>query len=213
MLINLYLMNIINSDIEKQVRQLADAQFKLGTCYLLGLGVKRNDTSAIECYTAAAEHNHAHARDILGWCNKNRIGDAVIPVDDKKCSQQSGRVQFVYLLECSRGKFYVGKTFNLRTRLIEHRSGNGAQWTRRYSPTDRGILSWHVSTSVHDEDNTTLDLMALKGIDNVRGGIFCQIDLPDHQLKVIKERLASTRNACFRCGKSSHFLANCPKIS
>ena len=41
---------------------------------------------------------------------------------------------YVYILECSDGTFYTGSTNNLDRRLIEHRSGEGANYTRKRLP-------------------------------------------------------------------------------
>lgn len=41
---------------------------------------------------------------------------------------------FMYLLECSDGTFYTGSTRNLAARLLQHRHGEGAHYTRRRLP-------------------------------------------------------------------------------
>jgi len=37
---------------------------------------------------------------------------------------------FVYILECKNGTLYTGVTTDLERRLIEHKSGEGAKYTR-----------------------------------------------------------------------------------
>ena len=37
---------------------------------------------------------------------------------------------FVYILECANGRLYTGITTDLERRFQEHRSGNGAMFTR-----------------------------------------------------------------------------------
>jgi predicted GIY-YIG superfamily endonuclease len=44
------------------------------------------------------------------------------------------RNHFVYVLRLQDGKKYVGRTSNLRQCLNQHFSGDGSEWTKRYSP-------------------------------------------------------------------------------
>jgi len=39
-----------------------------------------------------------------------------------------------YLLRCSNGSYYVGRTDDVARRLEEHNSGKGAEHTRKYRP-------------------------------------------------------------------------------
>ena len=41
---------------------------------------------------------------------------------------------YTYILECSDGTYYVGSTFNLERRLVQHSTGEGAEYTRRRRP-------------------------------------------------------------------------------
>ena len=43
---------------------------------------------------------------------------------------------FVYILRCRDESFYVGSTRSLETRLIQHASGKGAEYTRRRLPVE-----------------------------------------------------------------------------
>ena len=40
----------------------------------------------------------------------------------------------MYILECSDGSYYTGSTNNLERRILEHSSGEGANYTKRRSP-------------------------------------------------------------------------------
>ena len=46
---------------------------------------------------------------------------------------------WVYILECSDGSYYVGSTTHLEARLHQHRSGDGAAYTRWRRPV---TLAW-----------------------------------------------------------------------
>ena len=54
--------------------------------------------------------------------------------------------------------------------------------------------------------------MTKYGIDNVRGGSFCQINLNDNQIEVLKSMITSTQDKCFNCNKTGHFINDCPNI-
>jgi putative endonuclease len=41
---------------------------------------------------------------------------------------------FMYILQCSDGKFYTGSTVNIDKRVIEHQSGFGANYTKDKLP-------------------------------------------------------------------------------
>ena len=43
---------------------------------------------------------------------------------------------FVYILRCADGSYYVGKTNDLSTRLTEHQSGVGADYTAIRRPVE-----------------------------------------------------------------------------
>ena len=113
----------------------------------------------------------------------------------------------LYVLELDGGKFYVGKTDNLERRLQEHRDGLGAEWTKlhQFVKLHMSVLNSNASL----EDYYTLLYMDRYGIENVRGGSFCQIHLSDAQKEVIPQMMASYFDRCYCCGKSGHFAKHC----
>jgi len=40
----------------------------------------------------------------------------------------------MYILECANGKYYVGSTHDLKTRIRQHQDGEGANFTKKYLP-------------------------------------------------------------------------------
>lgn len=40
----------------------------------------------------------------------------------------------MYILECSNGNYYTGSTKDIDKRLLEHKSGRGANYTKKYLP-------------------------------------------------------------------------------
>lgn len=114
----------------------------------------------------------------------------------------------LYVLQLEDDKWYVGKTDDVNKRFDQHKSGKGSAWTKEYNPIK--IHETRKITSVHDETNATLDLMKKYGIDNVRGGAYCQVDLPDEVESLIKQQINSNTDKCYKCGLKGHFANKCP---
>lgn len=116
-------------------------------------------------------------------------------------------IQLLYVLELKNGKYYVGKTNNLQRRFQQHVDGAGSVWTRKYSPLaiERSVI---VDGPLH-EDRVTKELMLKHGIDNVRGGSYCRIDLDAGQYQSLTTELRSASGVCFKCGRPGHFAAQC----
>ena len=56
-----------------------EGQWKLGICYLRGIGVARNDEEAVKWFRKAAEQDYYHAQYLLGRCYFEGTG---VPKDD-----------------------------------------------------------------------------------------------------------------------------------
>jgi predicted GIY-YIG superfamily endonuclease len=60
---------------------------------------------------------------------------------------------FVYILRCADGSYYVGRTDNLLTRLTEHQSGVGADFTSARRPVEMVYAEEHsTSRSANDRE-------------------------------------------------------------
>ena len=114
----------------------------------------------------------------------------------------------IYVLKLKSGKYYVGKTNNVNVRLNDHISSKGSAWTKKYKP----ISVEHVFKNCDnfDEDKYTIKLMSEKGIDNVRGGSFCEIKLNQASYETIQRMIRSIHDKCHFCGEAGHFIRNCP---
>ena len=51
------------------------------------------------------------------------------------------------------------------------------------------------------------------GINNVRGGSFCQIKLNEHNMSTLKQIINNVTDKCYICGNSGHYANDCKKIS
>ena len=61
------------------------------------------------------------------------------------------------------------------------------------------------------KDKFTLKYMDKYGIDNVRGGTFCQVYLNKTTTDFINKMLQGALNKCYKCNESGHFASQCVK--
>jgi len=99
-------------------------------------------------------------------------------------------MQFVYSLDCKEGKKYIGQTNNIIRRFKEHKTGEGAAWTNRF--TAESITRLEETTGKDFKELAwTLEAMSEYGIQNVRGGPFCRVELTTQDIKTIVELMKS----------------------
>ena len=118
---------------------------------------------------------------------------------------------FIYVLELEKNKFYIGKTANPNFRLEQHFNSGGAAWTKKYKPIN--VLELISDCDNFDEDKYTLKYMEKYGINNVRGGSFCEIKLNDNNLITLHQIINSVTDKCYICGNKGHYANDCKKES
>jgi cellular nucleic acid-binding protein len=117
-------------------------------------------------------------------------------------------MESLYVLQLEDNKWYVGKTTDINRRFTQHQTGQGSAWTKSYKPIR--IVETRCLKDAYDETNTTKDYMKKYGIDNVRGGAYAQVVLPDDVEKVLKQELRGDSDTCFKCNLKGHYANRCP---
>ena len=118
---------------------------------------------------------------------------------------------FIYILQLENNKYYVGKTNNPSFRLFDHFVSNGSLWTKKYKPIS--VLELLPDCDNYDEDKYTIKYMELYGINNVRGGSFCEIKLSDSNVNTLKQIITSINDKCYICGIKGHYARQCKEVS
>ena len=138
----------------------------------------------------------------------------------------------VYVLRLQQGKYYVGKTKNLKRRLREHkeRGAGCAEWTKIYPMIDRVPCSLSYQPGLADSDEPatstqetgdanaieraeTLYQIKLHGIENVRGSKWSSVELTEEQKAEAMEAVRELEDRCYLCDAVGHLQKDCPKAT
>lgn len=111
---------------------------------------------------------------------------------------------YIYILKCESGKYYVGKTKDIRRRIEQHLIRKTCKWTEKFKPLE--IEKIFITDDALDEDKWVKKYIMLQGLNNVRGGSYCQINLKKNQMECIIHEICHSRGRCFYCFADSHLV-------
>ncbi len=98
----------------------------------------------------------------------------------------------IYILQLENDKYYIGKTINPEFRINDHFNSNGSSWTQKYKPIN--LIEVIPNCDDFDEDKFTIQYMDKFGIDNVRGGSFCEFILNNDSISTISRMIKGATN-------------------
>lgn len=106
-----------------------------------------------------------------------RLGQA-IRREYSRVKQDTNAKYYTYVLQLQDGKFYVGNTDNIYTRLLDHTlmTQSSALWVRHHGPV-QGVLEILRNSAALDEHYKTLQYMSMFGWENVRGSSYCKVQM------------------------------------
>ena len=104
----------------------------------------------------------------------------------------------LYILKLKNGKYYIGTTNkDISDRLQEHIDGNGSSWTRHHKVLK--LEKAFPDCDRYDEDKWTKKYMNKYGIENVRGGSYCQLKLNHNSIETLSREISHANNKCLYC--------------
>jgi hypothetical protein len=118
---------------------------------------------------------------------------------------------YIYVIRLENNKYYVGKTKNPTFRLRNHFNEYGSAWTKKYRPII--IHELVPECDNFDEDKYTIKYMTKFGIDNVRGGSFCQLKLDASSYRTLRRMINGSSDKCYKCNKEDHYVNECDSVT
>ena len=112
----------------------------------------------------------------------------------------------IYILSLENGKYYIGKTRDISSRLNSHFEGNGSAWTKKFKPTMEFTVFDNCDD--FDEDKYVKIYMSKYGIENVRGGSYSRVNLTENEKNLLTKEINGCSDKCFICG-GKHFAKKC----
>lgn len=110
-------------------------------------------------------------------------------------------MEYIYILECQKNKYFIGKTYNIQIEYNEHLDGTFCDLTREYKPIG-------IKCIFEQNENININIVIAKYI--LKYGketiFFIQEDYIDKNL--IKKIIKSKNQDCI-CKSKDHWLKDC----
>ena len=94
---------------------------------------------------------------------------------------------YIYILKLQNDKYFIGTTLNPDIKLTDNFLSDNSNWTKLHKPLE--IVDIIPCCDLLDDTNYTLQYMKKFGIDNVRGGAYCDITLSIDTIQSISKLL------------------------
>lgn len=95
----------------------------------------------------------------------------------------------IYVLQLADGCYYVGQSATPAKRIKKHFAGKGSAWTRLHRPLhvvrQYTFAAASYREAEHEENRRVLELVAIHGWQNVRGGFFSSVDEEEHRKNLL----------------------------
>jgi hypothetical protein len=207
-------LNIIISHVTDNKYEIKISGIDSSDNQILHKGIFELDTDALNRLIYGFESMHGltifygyDSDKQFPWIKPHHICIPITDIYELKDNYNTEIINYIYVLELSENKYYVGKTRNPHIRISDHLVGKGSEWTKTFKPIT--IQSINQMVNDFDEDMYTLQLMREHGIDNVRGGSFCKLVLSAEDKLTINRMIQGSANKCYECGKSGHYANKC----
>ena len=120
----------------------------------------------------------------------------------------------VYVLKLEDGKYYVGSSEYIESRVQAHFVGHGSAWTKMHKPVERITLLTSPMTHLESWERLEfLNRVLCHGIENVRGWAYSSTFLSVDELYNLLQDIAEAKNLCRRCYRDTHFICNCKETT
>jgi hypothetical protein len=91
----------------------------------------------------------------------------------------------IYILQLEDNNYYIGYTEDIKKKIQSHIDGTGASFTKLHKPIS--IIKVYENVSPLKVDKYIIKYMQKYGINNVRGGLYKNIELKSSQIKELEK--------------------------
>ena len=116
----------------------------------------------------------------------------------------------VYCLELNNGKYYIGKSEDIDSRIGNHEKGRGSAWTKLHGVVKEiPTITPHMDDLESWERCETIEMALRYGIENVRGHIWTRITLHRTEIVSFEAQACERMDLCRKCGRGGHMIMSC----